>query len=107
MKASFLIFIKNLVDSYHIFYKQYCDSKKEKFLNSIRIYLTESCNANCSHCFNKNIRNEGHMSFDIAKNLFAYLKENNVCKLKMMGGEPTPSPFLFKYKYKYIKHEFK
>jgi radical SAM protein with 4Fe4S-binding SPASM domain len=32
------------------------------------------------------------MSFDTAKNLFAYLKENNVCKLKMMGGEPTVHP---------------
>jgi MoaA/NifB/PqqE/SkfB family radical SAM enzyme len=83
------MFVKNIVDSYHIFYKQFCDSKKNEYLKSIRIYLTESCNANCSHCFNKNIRNEGHMSFDMARNLFAYLKENNVGTLKIMRGEPT------------------
>jgi radical SAM protein with 4Fe4S-binding SPASM domain len=29
---------------------------------------------------------------DMARNLFAYLKENNVCTLKIMGGEPTVHP---------------
>jgi hypothetical protein len=66
--------------------------KKKTFLDSIRIYLTESCNANCVHCFNKNIRTEEHMPYEQVKKIFKYLHDNDIKKLKVMGGEPTVHP---------------
>lgn len=82
--------IRNLYKSYLTFYRQ--KKIETNIIKSMRIYLTESCNANCPHCFNKNIREEGHMKKEMAMNLFNYLKRNGVCQLKIMGGEPTVHP---------------
>lgn len=82
--------IKNLYKSYLAFYRQ--KKNEVNIMKSMRIYLTESCNANCAHCFNKDIREEGHMKKEIAINLFNYLKSNGIHQLKIMGGEPTVHP---------------
>lgn len=95
-------FIKNIFQTYKNF-KDVIDKEKSnktsnKFIKSMRIYLTESCNANCSYCFNKEIRKESHMTTEKASKLFEYLRQNNVTSLKIMGGEPTVHPnFVFLY----------
>lgn len=53
--------------------------------------LTENCNANCLHCFNKDIRQNKHMDTKKALILFNYLGKH-IETLKIMGGEPTVHP---------------
>jgi radical SAM protein with 4Fe4S-binding SPASM domain len=70
-----------------------------EYINSMRILLTENCNANCAHCFNKDIRNKTDADTERTKVLFDYLA-NHVETLKIMGGEPTIHPdFLELYRY--------
>ena len=61
-------------------------------LESIRIYLTENCNANCSNCFNRNTRGKSYMEVEKFEKLCAYFNENSVPRIKIMGGEPTLHP---------------
>ncbi|MBO7597470.1 MAG: radical SAM protein [Bacteroidales bacterium] len=61
-------------------------------LESIRVYLTENCNANCSNCFNRNSRGKSNMDLDKFEKLCVYFKDNSVPKIKIMGGEPTLHP---------------
>lgn len=61
-------------------------------LTSIRMYVTENCNANCSTCFNRNTRGNSNMQLDKFESLCAYFSENKVPVLKIMGGEPTLHP---------------
>lgn len=89
-------FINNIAQTYKNF-KSVLDKAKlnrtdYKFIKSIRIYLTESCNANCNYCFNKDIRKNSHMATEKVYKLFEYLQQNNVTNLKIMGGEPTVHP---------------
>lgn len=90
--------IKDLYIKFINFKKEYEQNNKSSLakLNSIRIYLTESCNANCSHCFNKDIRNDLHMDYDTAIRMLKYLNKNNIEVLKIMGGEPTIHPDFLK-----------
>lgn len=75
------------------------DNQQNDFLQGMRIYLTENCNANCSHCFNAKIREARHMDKRKLFDVLQYLKENKVKTLKIMGGEPTIHPdFLEIYK---------
>ena len=57
--------IKNIIKSFDDFKilkeKLQTVNQNNGLINSIRIYLTESCNANCNHCFNKGIREDRHM----------------------------------------------
>lgn len=90
--------LKKLYNQFLDFKKEYDQNNIKSYprLKSIRIYLTESCNANCKHCFNKDIREDLHMDYSKAIDLFNYLKKNSVDILKMMGGEPTIHPQFLK-----------
>ncbi|MDT3698810.1 MAG: radical SAM protein [Thermincola sp.] len=59
---------------------------------NIRILLTEQCNANCTGCFNKNIRTGQHMDMNDYNQLIDYLSGHGISFLKVMGGEPTIHP---------------
>lgn len=61
-------------------------------MKSIRILLTEKCNANCKSCFNSSYRRNKDMNIDDFKELCDYLSKNNIEKIKIMGGEPTIHP---------------
>lgn len=58
-------------------------------ITSMRVYVTERCNANCPSCVNANARGASEMPVDKFKQLCGYLSENGVQHLKIMGGEPT------------------
>ena len=57
----------------------------------MRILLSESCNANCAHCFNRGFRKTGHMDPDRARRVFDFLGQH-LKRLLIMGGEPTLHP---------------
>lgn len=61
-------------------------------LGSIRMYITESCNANCKNCFNKNNRSSASMNIQKFEALCSYFKELHIDSIKIMGGEPTIHP---------------
>lgn len=56
---------------------------------SIRVFLTEGCNANCSNCFNKKARGDNELSLESFSQLCQYLDDSGFTSLKIMGGEPT------------------
>lgn len=62
---------------------------EQKELKSMRVYVTERCNANCKSCFNAMSRTNAEMPVDAFLRLCKYLKENGITFLKIMGGEPT------------------
>ncbi len=106
-------FFKNLKHSYIKFCNQeegkvqnIASHEKEVLpLTKIRIYLTENCNANCSHCFNSKIREDKHMETNTIIKLFDYFNKNGVSGIKIMGGEPTIHPD-FKKIYKHSQKCF-
>lgn len=75
-------------------------------LKSMRVFLTENCNAKCSFCFNKDIRPNGDMDVNKAKRLFGYLSYNKVHTLLMLGGEPTTHPQFLEL-YNFAKEKFR
>lgn len=92
-------FFKNLKHSYEAFSKgqngkeaTVAKPQPPEKLIKVRIYLTENCNANCSHCFNAKIREDKHMDTATVKRMFEFLSNNKVEGLKVMGGEPTIHP---------------
>lgn len=58
-------------------------------LNSMRIYVTEKCNASCPNCYNSNSRSNREMSIENFEKLCGWLKSNGITHLKLLGGEPT------------------
>lgn len=56
---------------------------------SIRILLTEKCNASCPNCFNSKIRTAAEFDPDKFEGLCNYLSRSGFSSLKIMGGEPT------------------
>lgn len=62
-------------------------------MKSIRFFLTDKCNANCTNCINRNIRKESKF-IDVNKFelLCGYFKNNGVNRIRIMGGEPTLHP---------------
>ena len=60
--------------------------------NSLRVYITEQCNAKCPNCFNK--INRGNLSMDIEhfRKICDYFSSKGVKRIKIMGGEPTIHP---------------
>lgn len=64
---------------------QSCINKR----NTMRIYITERCNANCANCFNSKFRSDSDMSVRNFERLSEYLCSSNIEKIKIMGGEPT------------------
>lgn len=80
--------------------------ENNKKRESIRILLTESCNAKCKNCFNKDTRDvESHMKENDFFELCHYLSNNGIKKLKLMGGEPTIHPN-FKLLYEHAQTKF-
>ena len=75
-------------------------------MKSVRILLSENCNADCKNCFNNSYRTEKSMTFNDFCNLADYLAENGVTKIKIMGGEPTVH-LLFKDVFEYAQTRFK
>lgn len=72
--------------------KEELDSKELNFsanIESIRVYVTEKCNANCPSCINAMSRTKSEMSVENFSSLCKYLSDNGIVHLKMMGGEPT------------------
>lgn len=57
--------------------------------DSIRVYVTERCNAKCSNCFNASSRNNQEMDVKTFEKLCFYLSSNGIEKIKLLGGEPT------------------
>ena len=62
-------------------------------MRSIRVFLTDKCNAECNNCFNRSLRTDNSF-MDISKFelLCKYFSENKVAGIKIMGGEPTLHP---------------
>lgn len=60
-----------------------------KMKDSIRILLTEKCNANCTNCFNKVYRDDCEMAIEDLRWLSSYLSQAGIASIKVMGGEPT------------------
>ena len=60
--------------------------------DTIRIYVTEKCNANCSNCFNMKSRTNNEIKVETFNKLCLYLKQNGITKVKLLGGEPTMHP---------------
>lgn len=61
----------------------------ENKIKSMRIYVTEKCNAHCENCFNAASRTNTEMTLDDFESLCKWLRENKIESLKLMGGEPT------------------
>ena len=62
-------------------------------MKSIRVLITDKCNASCSNCINKAIRTEScFIDFLRFKAIAQYFSENNVSRIRIMGGEPTIHP---------------
>ncbi|MGL5126411.1 MAG: radical SAM protein [Fusobacteriaceae bacterium] len=61
-------------------------------MKAIRILLTENCNASCPSCFNADFRNGENMDKKSFFELCDYLSNNQLEKIKIMGGEPTIHP---------------
>ncbi len=57
--------------------------------DSIRILLTEKCNANCKNCFNNEYRGDKEIPLSLVESLSSYLYDSGIRKVKIMGGEPT------------------
>ena len=58
-------------------------------IRSIRVYITEQCNANCPTCFNKQNRSNVNMPFNKFCDICDLFSTNGVQHIKIMGGEPT------------------
>lgn len=63
-------------------------------VKSIRVLITDRCNADCPNCINKKIRS-GVKFMDIKrfKMLVHYFHDNEVVGIRLMGGEPTIHPY--------------
>ncbi len=61
-------------------------------IRSIRVYITEKCNADCPTCFNKDERSSASMSFEMFRQICDLFSENGIGHIKIMGGEPTLHP---------------
>jgi MoaA/NifB/PqqE/SkfB family radical SAM enzyme len=58
-------------------------------ISTMRVYLTENCNARCKNCFNVNSRSNAEIDLVKFDKLCNYLAKNGITYLKIMGGEPT------------------
>lgn len=62
-------------------------------MNSIRILITDKCNASCANCLNKTFRTESRfIDLSLFKVIAQYFKDNKVYRIRLMGGEPTIHP---------------
>ncbi len=60
-------------------------------MDSIRVLITNTCNANCHYCFKPNSKSE-YISFDNFSKLACFFSEAGVPRIRLMGGEPSIHP---------------
>ena len=60
-------------------------------MDSIRVLITNTCNANCHYCFKPNSKGE-YMSLEDFRKLACFFSEANVPRIRLMGGEPSIHP---------------
>ncbi len=58
----------------------------------IQFYPTLRCNLSCAFCFNRGIRIEKDISIDDCARVIAFLADNGVNEIDILGGEPTLHP---------------
>jgi len=86
-------------------YQKIAKKVNHKDFGGIRIYLTEKCNANCEHCFNKDMRKKGHsVKAEELKKMMEYFSGHS-SSVKVLGGEPTIHPKFLKF-YESFKKKF-
>ena len=61
-------------------------------MKSIRVFITENCNARCQNCINAKARNNSEMDILRFSLMCKYFKENGIKNIRIMGGEPTIHP---------------
>jgi MoaA/NifB/PqqE/SkfB family radical SAM enzyme len=60
----------------------------------IQFYPTLRCNLSCTFCFNRGIRVEKDIPIDDCARVIAFLADNGVKEIDILGGEPTLHPDL-------------
>ena len=60
-------------------------------MDSIRVLITNICNANCHYCFKPN-SNADYISTENFSKLARYFFESKVSRIRLMGGEPSVHP---------------
>lgn len=62
-------------------------------MKSIRVLITDKCNASCPNCLNKKFRTESQL-MDVQKfdAIAHYFHDNGVKRIRLMGGEPSIHP---------------
>lgn len=58
-------------------------------MNTMRILVTENCNAKCQHCFNALYREDKEIDINTYIRLCEFLSSNKIRRIRIMGGEPT------------------
>ena len=56
---------------------------------SIDVLITEKCNGHCSHCINKEFRNDAELTINDFSALCDLLPSYGYSQIRLMGGEPT------------------
>jgi len=63
---------------------------KDKWFQSIFLYITEKCQLNCKHCYlGKRLKRKSEMSFDQIVTYLKIWKEMGTERVCFIGGEPT------------------
>ena len=62
-------------------------------MKSLRVLITDQCNARCPNCINKRIRTEKNfMDVRSFEKMCIYFAKEHVCNIRIMGGEPSIHP---------------
>lgn len=69
----------------HEGYFYLCAKKNEIY--SVQLEITERCNLNCVHCYNKNLCIRNELSLDKIKKIIDILETQKVVVLTLTGGE--------------------
>jgi len=70
-------------------------ASRNKWFQSIFLYITEKCQLNCKHCYlGWRLKRKGEMSFDQIISHLKIWKEIGVKRVCFIGGEPTLHPNL-------------
>lgn len=71
----------------------------EKNYIYVKAYIIDSCNYNCSYCYNKKPRTNDILDLDKLYNYLDFIHEqtNRNIKLELIGGEPTLHPDLLNF----------
>lgn len=66
---------------------------KNHNMKSIRVFLTDTCNASCPNCLNSNLRkNKSFIDVSRYNAMCNYFRDNGIERMRLMGGEPTLHP---------------